>query len=295
MRSAAEEIRRVFEAVGADGQVHAVPIGDSTSEVDLRAGEPAVIASLFKVPLVLEFARQCAAGQLDPRERVRVTAEHRLGGWGTGGCADDVELSLRDLAFFALSITDNAAADLLLDRVGLDTVRLLAQELGLTSMRLTGGSREVLRLMLADVGAATPAEFAERYRALDDAAKTRLSALDPARTNSAAPRDITRLLRLVWRDEAGTAQACAVVRDLMGHQVFRHRLPTGFPADVRIAAKTGTLPGLHIEAGVIQPPGPDAYVVAVFARTRRPNARLPEVDAAIGTAARLAVEALQAV
>ena len=69
---------------------------------------------MFKVLLVLEFARQAMAGQLDPRERVRITAEHRLGGWGTSGCLDDVELSLRDLAHFAMSVSDNTSADLLL-------------------------------------------------------------------------------------------------------------------------------------------------------------------------------------
>ncbi|MEV6107566.1 serine hydrolase [Streptomyces sp. NPDC051940] len=291
--SAARRIRDTLHAAGADAQLHAVPVqGPPGPEVGVRADEPAVIASLVKILLALEFARQCAAGQLDPRERVRVTARDRLGGWGTSGCADDVELSLRDLAHFALSVSDNAAADVLFDRVGVDTVRLLAAELGLTGVRLTGGPRAILRGMLADVGAATEAEFPARYRALSDERKAALGCLDPARTNAATPRDITRLLRLVWRDEAGPPQACAQVRELMGRQVFRHRLVSGFPPDVRIAAKTGTLPGLHIEAGVARCADGREYAVAVFARTRTPSAWLPAVDAAIGTAGRLAVEEL---
>lgn len=125
-----KRIREMFAGAGAEGLLHAVPVeGEAgAGEVAVGADEPVVIASVFKVLLVLEFARQVAAGQLDPRERVRVTAADRLGGWGTAGCADDVELSLRDLAFFAVSVSDNSAADLLLARVGLDTVRLLAEE-----------------------------------------------------------------------------------------------------------------------------------------------------------------------
>jgi hypothetical protein len=86
-----ERIREVFAGAGAEGLLHAVPVDarppGEVREVAVGADEPVVIASIFKVLLVLEFARQVAAGQLDPRERVRVTAADRLGGWGTAGRA----------------------------------------------------------------------------------------------------------------------------------------------------------------------------------------------------------------
>ncbi|MGW0389830.1 serine hydrolase [Streptomyces sp. NPDC003042] len=294
-----ERISEVFAGVGAEGLLHAIPFGrepdaeEVAEEVAIGADEPVVIASVFKVLLVLEFARQVTAGQLDPRERIRVTAADRLGGWGTAGCMDDVELSLRDLAFFAMSVSDNSAADLLLARVGLDTVRLLAGELGLDRTRIVGGPRDVLESMLAEVGARDEAEFAIRYPALPDDRKRRLSVLDPLRTNASTPREITRLLRLVWRDEAGPPEACAQVRDWMRRQIFRHRLVSGFPDEVTVAAKTGTLPGLHMEAGVIQYPDGSCFAVSVFARTRGLAASRPTVDAAIGAAGRMAVDFLR--
>ncbi|MGW6390926.1 serine hydrolase [Streptomyces sp. NPDC055103] len=323
-----ERIREVFAGAGAEGLLHAVPVdggpeaeetavgagagkadvagaawadnadvavgpGTGNAEVAVGADEPVVIASVFKVLLVLEFARQVAAGQLDPRERVRVTAADRLGGWGTAGCADDVDLSLRDLAFFAMSVSDNSAADLLLARVGLDTVRLLAGELGLARTRIMGGPRDVLDSMLAEVGARDEAEFARRYPALPDDRKRRLSVLDPRRTNASTPREITRLLRMVWRDEAGPPEACAQVRELMGRQIFRHRLVSGFPDEVTVAAKTGTLPGLHMEAGVVRYPDGGRYAVSVFATTRELTASRTAVDSAIGAAARIAVDFLR--
>ncbi|MFD9277740.1 serine hydrolase [Streptomyces mirabilis] len=300
-----ERIREVFARAGAEGLLHAVPVGtwppgearewlpSEAREVAVGADEPVVIASIFKVLLVLEFARQAAAGQLDPRERVRVTAADRLGGWGTAGCADDVELSLRDLAFFAMSVSDNAAADLLLDRVGLDTVRLLAKELGLDRTRIVGGPRDVLESMLAEVGAGDEREFAVRYPALPDDRKRRLAALDPLRTNASTPRETSELLRLIWRNEAGAPEACSHVRSLMSRQVFRHRLVSGFPDDVTIAAKTGTLPGLHMETGVVRYPDGGCYAVSVFARTRELTATRPRADAAIGAAAAMAVDFLR--
>jgi beta-lactamase class A len=257
------------------------------------ADDAVVIASIFKILLVLEFARQVVAGQLDPRERVRVTSADRLGGWGTAGCLDDVELSLRDLAYFAMSVSDNSAADLLLDRVGLDTVRLLAKELGLDRTRIVGGPRDLLESMLAEVGARDEREFAVRYPALPDERKRRLAVLDPRHTTASTPREITRLLRLVWTDAAGPPGACALVRDLMGRQVFRHRLVSGFPDDVAVAAKTGTLPGLHMEAGVARYPDGACYAIAVFARTQDLTASRATVDAAIGRAAGFAAAFLR--
>nr|WP_203622420.1 serine hydrolase [Streptomyces sp. SID8499] len=307
-----EQVRQVFAGVGAEGWLHVLPLGPGPGatrtfgafdvpdgavadvpEVALGADEPVVIASIFKVLLVLEFARQAVAGQLDPRERVRVGAADRLGGWGTAGCLDDVELSLRDLAHFALSVSDNTAADLLLAHVGLDTVRLLAKELGLERTRIAGGPRALLESMLAEVGARDEREFAARYPALPDARKRGLAVLDPRRTTASTPREITRLLRLVWSDAAGPPDACALVRELMGRQVFRHRLASGFPDGVTVAAKTGTLPGLHMEAGVVRYPDGAHYAVAAFARTRDLAPASAAVDAALGRAARLAVDFLR--
>jgi beta-lactamase class A len=285
--------KQVFDEVGIEANLHAVDLVTGR-EVGIGADDQVVIASVFKVLLVLEFARQAVAGQLDVTERVLVRAEDRLGGWGTAGCADDVELSLRDLAYFAMSVSDNTAADLLLRRVGLDVVALLAKELGLTRTRVLGGPRENLDSMFSDVGARDPAEFASAFATLSPERVRALRALDPEHTTSSTPREITRLLTLIWRDEAGPPAACAMVRDLMARQLFWTRLPSGFPPEVTVAAKTGTLPGLHIEAGVVEYPDGGRYAVAVFARSQRLDTRRIAIDLAMGEAARMAVEDLRA-
>jgi beta-lactamase class A len=290
-------VNEIFERAGVEGRLHvrALDAAQGDAELGVGADDQVVIASIFKILLVLEFARQVAAGQLDPAERVVVRAADRLGGWGVAGCADDAELSLRDLAYFAMTVSDNTAADLLLRRVGPDVPQLLADELGLTRTRVVGGPRQVLESMLADVGARDEAEFARIYPTLPEERLRTLRVFDPAHTTSSTPRDITRLLELIWRDEAGPPQACAMVRTLMARQIFATRLASGFPPGVAVAAKTGTLPGLHMEAGVATyPDGGGRYAIAVFAAARSGLAhRRIDVDLAMGAAARAAVDRLR--
>ncbi|MFI6255062.1 serine hydrolase [Micromonospora zamorensis] len=298
-----ERIEAIFAAVGVTASLHVVDVdatdptpggtADGVPEIGVRADDQVVIASIFKVLLVLEFARQVEAGQLDPTERVLVTADDRLGGWGLAGCTDDAEVSLRDLAYFAMSVTDNTAADLLLRRVGPDLLPMLAAELGLSRTRVLGGPRDLVELMLADVGARTEAEFARIFPTLPEERVRAMRVFDPEHTTSSTAREITRLLTLIWRDEAGPPAACAMVRTWMARQIFWTRLAAGFPPGVRVSGKTGTLPGLHLEAGVAEYPDGGRYAIAVFARADRLASRRIDVDLAMGEAARTAVEALR--
>ncbi len=259
-----------FESVGVRGFLHAHRLG-SAEECGLDADSPVVLASVVKVPLAFEFARQVAAGQLDPTDRVRASAADRLGGTGSAGFADDAEYSLRDAALLALSVSDNTAADLLFDRVGVDNVRSLLAELGLTRTTVIGAPRDVLRTITEDTSAGRP-----------------LRALDPLRTSATTPREMTALLAALWADDAG-----APVREWMSAQVSWHRLTAGFPPEVAVAGKTGTMPGIRNEIGVATYPDGTAYAVAVFTTGGAETLRRPDIDRAIGAAARAAVDQLR--
>ncbi|MCR6488913.1 class A beta-lactamase-related serine hydrolase [Amycolatopsis sp. OK19-0408] len=261
----------IFEAAGVRGFLHARRLG-SPGCVGAGADTPVVLASVVKVPLAYEFARQVAAGLLDPADRVHASAADRLGGSGSAGFADDVSYSLRDAALLALSVSDNTAADLLFDRVGVANVRSLLTELGLPRTSVIGPPRELLRTIMADTAAGVP-----------------LRALDPLRTSSTTPREMTTLLAAIWADPGPGAQ----VLSWMSAQVSWHRLTAGFPPSVAVAAKTGTMPGIRNEIGVVTYPDGCAYAVAVFTVGGAETLRRPDIDRAIGDAARAAVAQLR--
>lgn len=284
-------VDEIFRTAGVRGWVHARCF-DCGADSSTGADDPVVLSSVMKVPLVLEFARQVAAGQLDPADRVRITAADRLGGIGTAGFLDDVELSLRDAAFMALTVSDNTAADVLLDRVGLDNVSSLVRELGLTRTRILGSPRSMLQSLAEDIGAQDFFDFAQRFPRMGPAEVFGTRAVDPLRTTASTPREMTTLLTLIGEDRAAPPEACRWVRELMGEQVFAHRLLSGFPPETRIWSKTGTLPGIRNEIGVVEYPDGTRYAVAVFTRSDSLAGRQPDVDRAIGLAGRAAVEAI---
>ncbi len=292
-----------FARAGCRAWLRVIDI-DGPGAVALDDDAPVVAASVFKVLVALELLRQAGAGRYDLAERVRVPPDDRTPGpTGLSTFTDEAELSLRDLARMMLSVSDNAATDVLLHRVGLPAVNATAAALGLAHTVVTGNLRDLLAGIGRDLGFAGWRELQE---AADDpqappgyvaGLRRRLVTVDalvPERTTRTTARDMATMLRLIWLDRAAPVPVCARLRRLLAGQVTRHRLAAGFPADVRVSAKSGSLLGVvRNEIGVVEYPDGARYAVAVFTRADEPFRGEREIDAAIGAVAASAVARLR--
>jgi beta-lactamase class A len=287
------EIRRTFADAGVHGRLHAMPLGGPDREVGVDPDEPVVMASVYKLPLLVAFCRRVDAGDIDAREQVTVDPAGRTAGpTGLSVMRDPVTMSWRDLACSMISVSDNAAADVLLRIVGLDHVNATLSDLGLERTRVLGGTADVHRSLVADTAAG---DTAAAFRTLtsNDAAPA-VRAYDAVLTSATTAREMTRLLAAVWADRAASPRQCRFARELLGAQAWQHRLRSGFPpVGVRVAGKTGTLAAVRNEVGVVQFDGERPVAVAVFTRAARAEELLPRADAVIGQAARLAVTDLR--
>jgi beta-lactamase class A len=276
--------------------VHAREIGPAHGEgaqVDLNADHPVSAASVIKIVFAVAFARAVAAGRLDPRERVDVPAELRLGGSGTAGFADAPLVSLRDLALLMMTVSDNAATDVIYVQVGTAAIVEVLTDLDLNGTQVRSDMTTAHRRVAAELGFPDTSDFDARLAAADPEAVRALAWVDPARANATTPHDMTSLLAAVWTDRAGPPEACAFVRDAMARQENTQRIASGFGEGVTTAGKTGTIPFVRNETGVVTYPDGRQFAVAVFTRSDSLTDRNPALDAAIGQAARLAVEGLR--
>jgi beta-lactamase class A len=293
-----EVFGELFSRAGCRGWLCVADV-DGDGEISAGGDELVASASVFKVIVALEVFRQAADGRLDPGERVRVPSAGRTGGpTGLSVFADEAELSVRDLALMMLTISDNAATDVLIDRVGLDSLHATLADLGLRQTVIPVLLHELLDWIGQDAGfagwadlqrAAATLSAQEDRRVVGLIARSR--ALDPLVSIRTTARETATLLRLIWRDEAGPPAACAPVREMMGRQVTRQRLAMGFArSGYQVAAKSGSLMGvIRNEAGVITTPDGRRYAAAVFTRADRPYAGEHDIDAAIGAAAATAI------
>lgn len=289
-----DRLSRLFAGAGVDGFLHAVDL-DTGREVRHRAGDPVVLASVVKLGVLVELFRRFDAGDPAPDGRVRVTpAERSAGPTGLSVMKDDVELSWRDLAQLMIAVSDNAATDVITLRLGKDRINAMLRELGLERTTLRSTCREIYDGVMADLGL-TLEELSSSDRRADPDRIRASRQLSPDHGNASTPEEVTRLLRMIWGDEAASAGSCAAMRRILYTQVWPHRLSSGFGDGVRIGAKTGTLFTWRNEAGVVELPDGGRVAVAVFTADHDPGLRHhPEADAVIGTAARLAVDELRA-
>ncbi|MCL2534450.1 MAG: class A beta-lactamase-related serine hydrolase [Nocardiaceae bacterium] len=283
----------IFADAAVRGWVHAVPIRGPRTEIGLDADAPVVTASVYKLPVMVTFCRLVDAGDLDPREPVTLDPDDRTPGpTGVSQFLDSVRMSLRDAVRSMMAVSDNAAADEVLRRVGVDRVNETMRMLGLRSTRVLGGTAEILQTLVDDTETTSPAEAFARIG--DNDSVVRPTGYDPVLSSATTARDMTTLLSAVWSGGAASGEQTDFMRAVMSSQVFTARLRSGFPySDVTVAGKTGTLGAVRNEVGVIEFPDGDAFAVAVFTRAARADPLLPRADAAIGGAARAAVAELR--
>ncbi len=291
--SADDEIAAVFADAGCRGWLRAELIGRPGPAVDLGGESPVVAASVYKVLVLLAVGRAFDAGRLDPHATVRVVPrECTPGPTGLSLFSDPVTLSWLDLTRLMITLSDNAAADVLLAAVGLDAVHALIDELGLAATRVVGGTAALQKQVIHDTGALTLGEavgLLASNNAIHESA-----AFDPAYTTATSAADINRVLAGIWTDAVASPDTCATMRAILAQQIWPHRIRSAFPyADVTVAGKTGTIGPIRNEVAVVAFPDEVPIAVSVFTRAARSDVYLPIVDHAVGRAAHLAVTALR--
>ncbi|MBM3471333.1 MAG: serine hydrolase [Armatimonadetes bacterium] len=183
--------------------------------------EPFPAASVIKIPVLVEALRQAQSGEVCLDERLPVRAEDKVGGFGILKDLESVaELTFLDLLTLMVIISDNTAANLCIERVGMAAINEYMAALGLRGT--------FLQRKMMDMEA--------RQRGLD---------------NFTTPADVALLLELLARKQILTPEGCDLAIGIMRRQQVRDRLPLCLPQEIAIAHKTGELPEVRHDVGIM--------------------------------------------
>ena len=225
------------ELVGLGGKTACVVVrmaeGGPEELVTRNADMVFPAASLIKVPLLIEVALQVEFGLLSWETRYTVSDATRVGSDGVlADLSPGLRPTLRDLAHLMITISDNTASNMLLDLVGMEAVNTTMRNLGLMETRI------------------------ER-RFID------FEARKAGRDNWTTAADMVLLFSFFCSE-------LLPGKDMMLEMLLRQNdytiLPAYWGEDVPFAHKTGGLPGIMHDAGILYPPNePDVpLIIAVL-------------------------------
>ncbi|MFP5503819.1 MAG: serine hydrolase, partial [Candidatus Sericytochromatia bacterium] len=180
-------------------------------------------ASLIKVHLAIAAYRAAEHGALDLEETVTVpplAADDEAEFDNLGLAPAGTRFTWRKILDRMLTESDNAATNLVIDRLGMGAIEGLVERLGLTGTAL-------------------------RRRMLDVAAR------EAGHENTTTAADMERLLTGLAAGELLSAAHTQELLGLLGQQRDRDKLAAGLPRGAAFAHKTGELPGDRHDAGLV--------------------------------------------
>lgn len=221
------------------------------------------------------------AGEIDLGERVHYDRTLRVPGSGVLQHLDDgLALTVRDLATLMITVSDNTAADVLLDRLGKTRVEETMAAIGAASVRVPFSIRELFE-ELTDAPGADYDTLRERLRV---SAGSGGRAVVAERTVRATPREVCGIFERLERREILDPGSCDAVLGILKQTKTDTRIPALLPKGTVVAHKTGTIRGVRCDAGVVYAPsGP--YAVAILSKgvgdDLRVDVALAEISLAI--------------
>jgi beta-lactamase class A len=206
--------KRVQEIAARVDGVVGYSIVDLTSGERIGRLESATFptASAIKLAIVYELFKQAEEQKIRLTDMVTLERAQAVGGTGVLVEMGTPTLSIRDYAVLMVTLSDNTATNVLIDRLGMERIAARMQALGLSGTKL-------------------------RRHMMDTAAARR------GDENVSTPDELARLLKVM---NDGMPQAIELLK-----KPKDNRLRKGLPEGVQSADKSGELEGVRVDAGIV--------------------------------------------
>ena len=214
---------------------------DSGASIGIHESEKVRTASTIKLPTLVALSDAVARGDAKWTEPLMVTAAEKVTGSGVIGSeiSDGVQFPLRDVANLMIVLSDNTATNMIIQRIGSDTVNAYLDKIGIHDTRLMRKVR----------GDGTDLKAPEGWSAAGKLAENQKYGLGVS-----TPRDMVTILEKLERGELVSPEASrdilSILKRNQDNTGIRRRL-----GDLPIANKSGALDALRSDVGIVYSKG----------------------------------------
>ena len=271
---------------------------ESGEELYINGDEFFPMASVFKIPILVEVMAQIKEGKISLEDEYSVmpSDQHLGSGILSDLKAPGIKLSIENLINLMMMISDNSATDILLSKVGVENVNKRLREYGIKNIII---SRSCQHLILDYLGVdyekyknLNPEEFSKFYRkekeknpkVFEEARKKFSSEMKDVST----PIAMNTLLEKIFCHEILDKESCDFIISIMLRcQTGERRIKGKLPPGVKVAHKTGTIGGTINDSGIIYLPNNLGHIViTVFSKnTQEGIKKIEDIIAEIAQAA----------
>lgn len=281
----------------ADGEVGvAIKHLESGQELCINGETLFPMASVFKLPVLVEAMAQVKEGKFSLEDEVSIgkTDQHLGSGLLSDLVAPGIKLSVRNLIQLMMMISDNSAADILLEKVGAENVNQRLRAYGIQGLMVKRTCQELImdfvgldyekyKGMSLDQFAAELQGSRDRSPEAFRQAVLKFS-LNPE--DQSTPRALNSLLEKTFKKEILDPASCDLILSiLLDCQTGESRIKGELPPGTRVAHKTGTIAGTANDSGVIFFPDGQGHVILTVL-TKNFMGKTSEVESIIARIAR---------
>jgi len=269
-------------------------------EISINGDRLFPMASVYKIPIMVEVFRQIEAKKFSLGDRIEVGDEQRTLGSGVLTLlSNGLRPTIKDLITLMIVLSDNEATDILLKKVGAENVTAAMRSMGLNNIRVDRTTFELIRDFLAfmdeNARGKTYKEIIAMSRTRQAPSEKQAEAereFAKVMKDVSSPRDMALLLEKIYKGEAAGKESRQMMMTILGQQMFNQRLPRYLPESSRMAHKTGTIGSTTNDAGVMFVRG-NPIAIAVFTVDKR--VARGEVEEQMGRLARVVYDFFDAI
>jgi len=252
---------------------------ESQTEILVHADKRYPMASTYKLPILVELYYQASEGKLSLNDRVEIMPRDIHIGSGAMVALFDppgIAIDYHNLINMAMRVSDNSAADILLNRVEAGNVTQRMKTLGLDSIRVDRSTLEMILdqsgLDYAQYGALPAREVRKLLDSIDSVTAAKADErFNKSDKDTAAPQDMNRLLEMIFNgqivDRAASDEIIGILKEC---QTGTARIPGLLPKETEVAHKSGTISGSVNDTGLVfLPYNAGTLAITVFMRNTK--------------------------